>query len=70
METCSLCQNQAKKTHRGKPHQNLIKVDELRIFTGVGPRGYEEQDYRCLGCDAKFTKSTGKNDLAWTLWQG
>jgi hypothetical protein len=70
METCSLCQEQAKKTHRGKPHHGLIKVNEARIFTGASPRGYEEQDYNCLDCDAKFTQSTGKNDLAWTLWQG
>jgi hypothetical protein len=70
METCSLCQEQAKKTHRGKPHDNLIKVDESRIFTGNRSQGYEEQDYKCLGCNSKFTQSSGKNDLAWTLWQG
>ena len=70
METCSLCQEQAKKTHRGKPHHALIKVSEARIFTGTKPRGYEEQDYKCLDCESKFTQSTGKNDLAWTLWQG
>ena len=70
METCSLCQEQAKKTHRGKPHHALIKVSETRIFTGAKPRGYEEQDYKCLDCESKFTQSTGKNDLAWTLWQG
>lgn len=69
METCSLCQEQAKKTRRGKPHQALIKVDEARIFTGTSPRGYEEQDYKCLDCNSKFTQSSGKNDLAWTLWQ-
>jgi hypothetical protein len=70
METCSLCQEQAKKTHRGKPHDDLIKVDESRVFKGAGPQGYEEQDFKCLGCNSKFTHSTGKNDLAWTLWQG
>ena len=70
MVTCSLCQDQTKRTYRGKPHQDLIKVDEPRIFRGVIPRGYEEQDYKCLGCDSKFTWSTDKNDQAWTLWQG
>jgi hypothetical protein len=70
METSSLCQEQAKKTPRGKPHDDRIKVVESRIFTGNRPQGYEEQDYKCLGCNSKFTHSTGKNDLAWTLWQG
>lgn len=70
METCSLCEEQSKKTQRGTPHQYLIKVDEVRIFRGVNPRGFEEQDYKCITCSAKFTRSTGKNDLAWTLWQG
>lgn len=70
METCSLCQDQTKRTYRGKPHQDLIKVDEPRLFRGVIPRGYEEQDYKCQGCDSKFTQSTDKNDQAWTLWQG
>lgn len=70
MQTCSLCQEQAKKTHRGNPHQELVKVDDVRIFTGASPRGYKEQDYQCLACSSKFTHSTGKNDLAWTLWQG
>ncbi len=70
METCSLCQDQTKKTHRGKAHHVLLKIDEPRVFTGASPRGYEEQDYKCLDCDSKFTQSTSKNDLAWTLWQG
>ncbi len=70
MQTCSLCQEQAKKTRRGHPHQELIKVDDVRIFRGASPRGYKEQDYQCQVCNAKFTQSTGKNDLAWTLWQG
>jgi hypothetical protein len=70
METCSLCQEQAKKSHRAKPHDDLIKVDESRIFTGNRSQGHEEQDFKCLGCKSKFTHSTGKNDLAWTLWQG
>ncbi|PLX78775.1 MAG: hypothetical protein C0616_13375 [Desulfuromonas sp.] len=70
MGICSHCQEQVKKTHRGKPHQDLIKVDEPRIFTGAPPRGYEEQDFKCLICEAKFTQSSSKNDLAWTLWQG
>lgn len=70
MSPCSLCEEQAKKTRRGNPHQYLVKIDEVRIFKGIAPRGYEEQDYKCLDCNAKFTRSTGKNDLAWTLWQG
>jgi len=69
MDTCSLCQEQTKKTHRGKPHHVLIKIDEPRTFSGTSPRGYEEQDYKCLSCGSKFTQSTSKNDLAWTLWQ-
>ena len=70
MKTCSLCEEQSKKTRRGNPHQYLVKVDEVRIFKGVNPRGFEEQDYLCMTCHAKFTRSTGKNDLAWTLWRG
>lgn len=70
METCSLCEEQSRKTHRGKPHQWLIKIDECRVFSGAGTRGHEEQDYKCLDCDSRFTWSTGKNDLSWTLWQG
>ena len=69
MEICNLCQEQPKKTRRGKPHHGLVKVDEARIFPGAGPRGYEEQDYKCLSCGSKFTQSSSKNDLAWTLWQ-
>jgi hypothetical protein len=70
MEVCSLCQEQTKKTYRGKPHQGLIKVDAARIFSGASPRGHEEQDYKCMDCESRFTQSSGKNDLAWTLWQG
>lgn len=70
MKTCSLCQDQVKKNLRRKPHHCLIKVDEPRVFPGANPRGYEEQDYKCLDCDSKFTQSSNKNDLAWTLWQG
>jgi len=70
MEICSLCQQQAKKTLRGKPHYWLIKIDDPRTFSGASHRGYEEQDYKCLSCGSKFTQSSSKNDLAWTLWQG
>jgi len=70
MNICSLCQDQTKRTYRGKPHQNLVKIDEPRFFTGGVSRGHEEQDYQCLSCNSKFTQSTDKNDLAWTLWQG
>lgn len=69
METCSLCEEQSHKTRRGGPHKYLVKMDEVRIFKGVHPRGYEEQDYRCLACKSKFTQSTNTNDLVWTLWQ-
>ena len=70
MGICEQCEEQAKKTRNGKPHECLTKIDEPRIFTGKKPRGFEEQDYQCLNCDSKFTQSTDKNDLAWTLWQG
>lgn len=69
MQICALCEEQSKKTRNGKSHENLSKVDEPRVFQGKKPRGFEEQDYQCLTCQAKFTHSTDKNDLAWTLWQ-
>lgn len=69
MALCTLCEEQTKKTRNGKPHDDLIKVDEKRIFQGLKPRGFEEQDYQCLACKSKFTQSTDRNDLAWTLWQ-
>jgi len=70
MVICDQCEEQAKKTRNGKPHEFLAKIDEPRIFTGKKPRGFEEQDYQCLTCDSKFTQSTDRNDLAWTLWRG
>jgi len=70
MEICGLCEKQAKKTRNGKPHECLIKVDAPRIFKGENARGFEEQDYQCLTCKTKFTWSTDKNDLSWTLWRG
>lgn len=70
MKLCELCVAQAKKSRNGKPHDHLIKVDEPRIFSGKPPRGFEEQDYRCLTCGSQFTQSTAKNDLPWTLWRG
>lgn len=70
MKICVRCEEQAKKSPNGKPHEHLIKVDMARIFEGKKPRGFEEQDYQCLVCKAKFTQSTNKNDLAWTLWRG
>ena len=48
----------------------VAAADQPRIFKGARPRGFEEQDYQCLVCKAKFTHSTNKNDLSWTLWQG
>jgi hypothetical protein len=70
IEICSLCEEQSKKTRNGKPHEYLIKVGEPRTFLGKPPRGFEEQDYQCLKCKSKFTWSTSKTDLAWTLWRG
>jgi len=70
MDICERCEEQSKKTRNGKPHEQLVKVDEVRIFTGLKPRSFEEQDYQCTTCQSKFTQSTDKNDLAWTLWQG
>ena len=70
MKICDLCEEQSKKSRTGKPHEYLLEVSERRILLGKKPRGFEEQDYQCLTCKAKFTKSTDKNDLAWTLWQG
>lgn len=70
MVICALCEEQSKKTRNGKPHEFLAKIDEQRIFPGKKPRGFEEQDYQCLTCNSKFTQSTDRNDLAWTLWQG
>ena len=69
MRICKFCEEQSLKSHKGKPHENLIKVDALRIFKGQKPRRFEEQDYRCLTCKSKFTRSTNKNDNEWTLWQ-
>lgn len=70
MVHCSLCETQAKLSSNGKPHPYLNKADEARVFKGAKPRGYEEQDYQCQVCQTKFTHSTNKNDVAWTLWQG
>lgn len=70
MQPCALCAEQSKKSPNSKPHDFLRKTDQCRIFEGKKPRGYEEQDYQCLACKAKFTQSTNKNDLPWTLWRG
>jgi hypothetical protein len=70
MEMCVLCEEQSKKVHTGKPHENLIKVDDPRIYKGVTPGGFKEQDYLCLICKSKFSHSTNKNDVRWTLWRG
>lgn len=69
MPICTQCEDQAKKSKRGKPHPALVELDAPRIFSGSGPRGFEEQDYQCLTCQTRFTRSSDKNDLAWTLWQ-
>lgn len=70
MKICSLCQEQMKKSSSRKPHKDLLKMDECRIFIGRNPSGHEEQDYQCTACQSRFTHSTDKNDLGWTLWQG
>ena len=70
MSPCERCEEQTGKGSSRKPHDRLVKVGEVRIYKGVKPRGFEEQDYQCQECQAKFTQSTNKNDLAWTLWQG
>lgn len=70
MDICGRCEEQSKKLRSGKPHEQLLKVDDPRIFKGNKPRGFEEQDYQCQTCSSKFTQSTNRNDLAWTLWQG
>jgi len=70
MELCPLCEDQSKKSRNGKPHEHLLEVEEPRLFKGSYPKGFEEQDYQCQRCTAKFTRSTNKNDLAWTLWRG
>jgi hypothetical protein len=70
MDICGMCQEQTKKSLRGNPHEYLAKIDSPRIFKGVSSRGYEEQDYQCQVCKSKFTRSTNRNDLMWTLWQG
>jgi hypothetical protein len=70
MANCARCEEQAKKTRNGKPHQYLGKADVPRLFRGAQSRGFAEQDYQCQVCQAKFTHSSNRNDLAWTLWQG
>ncbi len=70
MEMCALCEEQSKKTRTGKPHANLIRVDKVRIFKGRASGGFKEQDYLCVGCRSKFSHSTNKNDVTWTLWRG
>ncbi len=69
MEICKLCEEQAEKSRNGKPHEFLVKVEASRSFKGHNKRGFEEQDYQCVTCKARFTQSSNKNDLAWTLWR-
>lgn len=70
MANCNMCKEQAKLSRNGRPHQFLDKSGAERLFTGAKPRGFAEQDYQCRICQAKFTHSSNKNDLTWTLWQG
>lgn len=69
MGLCAHCKEQIDKSQRGKPHPDLIETGEARIFAGSAPRGYEEQDFQCQVCQAKFTWSSNRNDVAWTLWE-
>jgi hypothetical protein len=70
MTCCDLCDKQSAKSKHGAPHEYMEKFGELRVFVSRGRLGYEEQDYQCLTCHARFTHSSNKNDRAWTLWQG
>jgi len=70
MTLCGMCEEQAKKSRSGKPHQYLERADAPRLFKGAQSRRFEEQDYQCRVCRTKFTHSSNKNDLAWTLWRG
>ncbi len=70
MDICGMCRKQAKNTRRNAPHQYLVQIEESRFFHGSNARSYEEKDYQCQLCMAKFTWSTNRNDLAWTLWMG
>jgi len=70
IKICGHCEQQSKKHRNGTPHEHLLKFDEPRVFIGNGPKGYTEQDYQCLTCTSKFTHSTNKRDLTWTLWRG
>jgi len=69
MAICALCEGQLKKRRQSKPHEQLVPVDEPRVFKGAGPRGFTEQDFQCRECSSKFTWSTDPNDLPWTLWR-
>jgi hypothetical protein len=66
---CPQCDKQTGKSQGTKPHEYLRKVEERRVFGG-GKNGFVEQDYQCVLCEAKFTHSTDKNDLGWTIWRG
>lgn len=70
MVMCNLCEKQSKKVSSGRPHDYLVEIDEPRLFKGAAPYKYKEQDYLCLTCNSKFSHSTNKNDVAWTLWRG
>jgi len=69
MPCCYLCDKQLAKSKYGGPHEYMNQLGELRVFVSRHRLGYEEQDYQCLTCQARFTHSTNKNDLPWTLWQ-
>jgi len=70
MDPCGHCKEQLKKSQRGGPHAQLAKIGEPRVFKGNNARRYEEQDFQCLVCRSKFTWSSNRNDIAWSLWQG
>lgn len=67
MAICDLCKEQAKKQRYTDPHIFLQAVGEQRAFRGLPTGGFEEQDYICKRCGAKFTYSNDKNDYGWLL---
>ena len=70
MKICDLCTTLDKKTSKTKPHRFLEVLSETRTFHGSQSSGFVEEDFQCLQCRAKLTRSTNKNDFGWTLWQG
>ena len=68
MDICYLCNKQLDKSKHGSPHEYLQVLGEHRNCMGNNATEYEEQDYQCSTCKAKFTFSTVTINSAWTLW--